>query len=163
MGNVPDVEKVVTRMRLSRPLSRGAVMTACAAGAVGVAGVVFAAVHLGSSSPTSSPVSPSTATGTVVDGQTQVAVVGLRNGRVPWNKPVTVSITNGKLRTVSISADGSGSIDGTLSSGDTVWTSAETLVPLARYHANVSFDDSGSHTKTMVVNFKAADTTKHLK
>jgi lipoprotein-anchoring transpeptidase ErfK/SrfK len=163
MGNVQDVEKVVTGMRLSRPLSRGAVMTACAAGAVGVAGVVLAAVHLGSSSPTNSRVSPSNGTGTVVDGQTQVAVVGLRNGRVPWNKPVTLQITNGKLRTVAVNADGSGSIDGTLSSGDTVWTSAETLVPLARYQANVSFEDAGHHTKTLVVDFKAADAAKHLK
>jgi lipoprotein-anchoring transpeptidase ErfK/SrfK len=159
MGNVPDVVKVVTRMRFSRPLSRGAVVAACAAGAVGVAGVVVAAVHLSSAS---SPTSTSAA-GTVVDGPTQVALVGLRKGHVPWNKPVTLQITNGRLRTVAVTGDGSGAIDGTMSLGDTVWKSAETLVPQTRYRATVSFVDSGDHTRSTVLDFIAADAAKHLK
>jgi lipoprotein-anchoring transpeptidase ErfK/SrfK len=159
MGNDSDAEKVVTCMRLPRPLSRGAVIAACSAGAIGVAGVVVAAVHLSS---TSSAATPS-ATGAVVDGPTQLALVGLRHGHVPWNKPVTLQITNGHLRTVAVTADGSGAIDGTLADADTVWTSAETLTPLARYRATVTFVDSAKDTKSTVLTFIAADAAKHLK
>ncbi|HMC69488.1 MAG TPA: Ig-like domain-containing protein, partial [Mycobacteriales bacterium] len=146
-------------MRFPRPLSRGAVVAACAAGAIGVAGVVVAAVHLSSSS---SPVT-TTSTGTTVDGPTQVALVGLRNGRVPWNKPVTLQITNGHLRSVAVTGNGSGVIDGTLSDGDSIWRSAETLVPTTHYRANVSFVDSADHEQSTVLTFAAADAAKHLK
>lgn len=159
MGNDPDVEKVVTCMRLPRPLSRTAVIAACSAGAIGVAGVVVAAVHLSSSStpPTTSP------DGAVQVGPTSVQLVGLRNGRVAWNKPVTLQITNGRLRTVAVAAAGGGVIDGTLSNGDTVWKSAETLTPLTSYTATVTFIDSAKETKSTQLTFRAADATKHLK
>src|SRR5690348_11186258 len=146
-------------MRFPRPLSRGAVVAACAAGAIGVAGVVVAAVHLSSSS---SPVT-TTSAGTTVDGPTQVALVGLRNGHVPWNRPVTLQITNGHLRSVAVTGDGSGAIDGTLSNGDSVWRSAETLVPLTRYRADVSFVDSAGREQSTQLTFAAADSAKHLK
>src|SRR3954470_15982699 len=100
-------------MRFPRPSSRGAVVAACAAGAIGVAGLVVAAVHLGSSS---APVT-TTSSGTTVDGPTQVQLVGLHNGRVPWNRPVTVQITNGHLRSVAVTGDTTNYIDGTLSDG----------------------------------------------
>jgi len=147
-------------MRFPRPNSRGAVVAACAAGAIGVAGVVVAAVHLSSSS---TPVTTSTSSGTTVDGPTSVQLVGMRNGHVPWNKPVTLQITNGHLRTVAVTADGSSAIDGTLSDGDSTWRSAETLVPLTRYRANVTFVDSANHEKSTVLPFAAADAAKHLK
>jgi len=146
-------------MRFPRPLSRGAVAAACAAGAIGVAGVVVAALHLSSSS---SPVT-TTSAGTTVDGPTQVQLVGLRKGHVPWNKPLAVQITNGHLRSVAVSGDGSGSIEGTLSNGDSVWRSAETLVPLTRYRANVTFVDSADHEQSTTLAFTAADAAKHLK
>ena len=146
-------------MRFPRPMSRGAVVAACAAGAIGVAGVVVAAVHLSSHS---SPVT-TTSAGAAVDGPTQLQIVGLRKGHVPWNRPVTLQITNGHLRAVAVTGDGSGAIDGTLSSGDTVWRSAETLVPLTRYQAKVSFVDADNNEKSTVLSFAAADATKHLK
>ena len=146
-------------MRFPRPSSRGAVVAACAAGAVGVAGVVVAAVHLSSDS---APVT-TTSSGTTVDGPTQVQLVGLHNGRVPWNKPVTLQVTNGHLRSVAVTGDGSSFIDGTLSDGDSVWRSAETLVPLTRYRAEVRFVDSKKNEQSTILRFAAADTTKHLK
>src|SRR4051795_9009161 len=146
-------------MRFPRPSSRGAVVAACAAGAIGVAGVVVAAVHLSSSS---SPVT-TTSAGTTVVGPTQVQLVGLHNGRVPWNKPVTLQITNGRLRSVAVTGNSSGVIDGTLSDGDSIWRSAETLVPTTRYRANITFVDSAHHEQSSVLTFAAADTAKHLK
>src|SRR3954464_11280159 len=146
-------------MRFPRPSSRGAVVAACAAGAIGVAGVVVAAVHLSSDS---APVT-TTSSGTTVDGPTLVQLVGLHNGRVPWNQPVTLQITNGHLRAVAVTGDGSSFIDGTLSDGDLVWRSAETLVPLTRYRAEVTFVDSKKHEQSNILRFAAADATKHLK
>jgi lipoprotein-anchoring transpeptidase ErfK/SrfK len=146
-------------MRFPRPLSRGAVAAATAAGALGVAGVVVAAVHVTSNGSAGAD-NPSGATpGTPA----QVQLVGLRKGHVPWNKPVTIQVLNGKLRTVAVTADGSGAIDGTLSNGDTEWTSAQTLVPLTRYNAQVAYVDSSDHKQTTVLSFRAADAAKHLK
>ena len=158
MGNVPHVVKVVTRMRFPRTLSRGTVAAASAAVVLAVAGVVVAAVHVSSNGP------PATSSqGSVSDGPTQLQLVGARAGRVPWNKPVTLQIVNGKLRSVAVTADGSGAIDGTLTQNDTIWSSAETLVPLTHYRAAVSYVDSGGDTKSAVLTFAAADATKHLK
>src|SRR3954454_22114326 len=147
-------------MRFPRPNSRGAVVAACAAGAIGVAGVAVAAVHLSSSS---TPVTTSTSSGTTVDGPTTVQLVGMHNGHVPWNRPVTLQITNGHLRSVAVTGDGSSFIDGTLSDGDSMWRSAETLVPLTRYRAEVTFVDSQKHEQSTILKFSAADATKHLK
>ena len=159
MGNVPVVVKVVTRMRFPRPLSRGTIAAASAAGVLVAAGVVVAAVHVTS---TSSPVT--TSKGSVSDGPTELQLVGAtKAGRVAWNKPVVLQIANGKLRSVAVTADGSDAIDGTMTDNDTVWTSAETLVPLMRYHAAVSYVDSGGDTKSAVLNFAAVDAAKHLK
>jgi lipoprotein-anchoring transpeptidase ErfK/SrfK len=135
-------------------------VAASAAGALAVAGIVVAAVHLG---PTSSTGGGPSAQGSVSDGPTQLALVGVRAGRVPWNKPVTLQVVNGKLRSVAVTADGSSAIDGTMSDNDTIWTSAETLVPLTRYRAAVSYVDSGDHKKSAVLTFAAADAAKHLK
>src|SRR3954452_15490822 len=146
-------------MRFPRPSSRGAVVAACAAGAIGVAGVVVAAVHLSSSS---APVT-TTSSGTTGDGPTLGQLVGLHNGRVPWNKPVTLQVTNGHLRSVAVTGEGSSFIDGILSDGDSVWRSAETLVPLTRYRAEVTFGDSKKNEQSTILRFAAADTTKHLK
>ena len=159
MGNVPDVVKVVTRMRFPRPLSRGPIVAASAAGALVVAGVVAAAVHVGSTGSTAG----SSTSGSVSEGPTQLTLVGVRSGRVPWNRPVTLQVVNGKLRSVAVTAGGSSAIDGTLSSNDTIWTSAETLVPLTHYSAAVSYVDSSDHTKSAVLTFAAADAAKHLK
>ena len=158
MGNVPDDVKVVTPMRFPR-LSRGAVAAASAAGVLVISGVVVAAVHV-----TSTTGQPATSSqGSVSDGPTQLQLVGAKAGRVPWNKPVVLQVVNGKLRSVAVTADGSGAIDGTLTQNDTVWSSAETLVPLTHYRAQVSYVDSGGDTKSAVLTFAAADATKHLK
>jgi len=161
MGNVPDVEKVEIRMRLpGSAVPRGAIVTASVAGVLGVAGVVVVAVHATSSGPSGSGTG---ANGSGSSPAAQVQLVGLRHGRVPWNKPVTFQVTNGKLRTVAVHADGSFTIDGKLSEGDTRWTSAETLTPLAHYTAAITYVDGASHTKSTEMSFAAADTTKHLK
>jgi lipoprotein-anchoring transpeptidase ErfK/SrfK len=139
-------------------LPRGALVTASVAGVLGVAGVVVAAVHATSGS-------PGGGTGTAATGPTppaQVELVGLRHGRVPWNRHVTFEVTNGKLRTVAVRAENSFTIDGNLSAGDTRWTSAETLTPLAHYTASISYVDGGDHKKTTVLSFAAADAAKHL-
>src|SRR5205823_6805683 len=96
-------------------------------------------------------------------GPARLQLVGVKAHRVPGNKPRTLQIVNGKLRSVAVTADGSGAIDGTLADGDTVWTSAETLVPLTRYRAAVSYHDAKGDTKSAVLVFAAADTAKHLK
>jgi len=161
MGNDPVTEEVVRRMRLPRPLSRGAVITASALVAVGVAGAVVAATHVSSSG--SAAAGAGTGGGAPNDAPTTVTLVGLTAGHVPWNKPVRVQVDNGKLRSVAVAADNSVNIDGVLSADDTIWTSAKTLVPLARYQATVNYLDGHNHSQTSVLNFSAADSSKHLK
>src|SRR5436305_14654800 len=107
MGNVPDVVKVVTRMRFPRPLSRGTIAAASAAAVLAVAGVVVAAVHVTS---TGSP-AVSSSQGSLSDGPTLLQLVDARAGRVPWNKPVTLQIANGNVRIGTVLAYRSGAID----------------------------------------------------
>jgi lipoprotein-anchoring transpeptidase ErfK/SrfK len=128
-----------------------------AVAAVAVAGGVVAGVHAGSSGSTaaSDTSAPPPAT--------QIVLVGLRNGHVPWNKPVRIQVVNGTLRSVSVVEGETAVVDGVLADGDTQWTSAETLVPLSHYQATIDYVDSAHHTKHQVLGFTAADASKHLK
>lgn len=146
-------------MRVFRPLSKGVVLTAGAVGAVGVAGAAVAAVHfLGTSSGRTTP----TAAGASAPPPAVVSIVGMRHGKVPWDKPIRVRVVNGSLQSVELSA-GSATLDGNLSSDDTLWTSATTLVPTASYHADIAYVDGEQKTHHRNVAFAAADTDKHLR
>ncbi|HET6910481.1 MAG TPA: Ig-like domain-containing protein [Mycobacteriales bacterium] len=146
-------------MRFPRLLSRGVVITASAVVAVGAAGAVVAATHVSSSGSTATTAHG----GTVTAAASTVTLVGLKSGHVPWNKPVQILVDNGHLRSVAVTESGNLIVDGVLSSGDTVWTSSKTLVPLTRYVANVSYADSNGHAQSATFNFSAADTSRHLK
>ena len=143
-----------------RPLSKGVVLTAGAVGAVGVAGAAVAAAHFGLGAGGSSKTTP-TAAG-VTPPPAVVAVVGLRHGKVPWDKPIRVRVVNGSLHSVDLSA-GSTTLDGELSQGDTMWTSSTTLVPTASYHVDISYVDGEQHSHHRALTFAAADTDKHLR
>jgi len=147
-------------MPFGRHLSGRVVVALGVVVAVGVAGGVVAGVHAGSngssgSSSTSAQSSPAAAT--------TVAVLGLRKGHVPWNKPVRIQVLNGKLRAVNLVQGDAAVVDGVIGNNGTQWTSAETLVPLSRYQATVSYVDSRNHSRQQVLAFSAADTSKHLK
>jgi lipoprotein-anchoring transpeptidase ErfK/SrfK len=145
-------------MRLVHPLSRGVVVAAVGIGALGVAGAVVAATHIGGSSPGATP----TTTATSPAPPASVSVVGMRRGRIPWNKPLVVRVTNGSLRSVAVDA-GSALIDGVIGSGGTTWRSQNTLVPLTTYVATVTYADLAQHTRTETLKFVSGDTDKHLR
>jgi lipoprotein-anchoring transpeptidase ErfK/SrfK len=146
-------------MRLVRPLSRGVVLSGVGIAALAVAGVVVAATHFGARSShesapaasTSSPASPAV-----------VSVVGVHRGRVPWNRPLVVLVTNGSLRSVEVDA-GSTLIDGVIGSDGTTWHSQTTLVPLTTYVATVTYSDAANRSHTQTLKVVAGDTDKHLR
>jgi len=153
-------------MRFLRPLSRGAALTtgALALAAAGVAGAVVAVSHTTSSTAGSSTTHGASA----ASAPTTVNLIGLRAGRVPWNKPVRIVVDNGRINTVAVStaaaaASDGAPVDGILSSGDTIWTSSKTLVPLTRYVASIGYVDGDGHTQSAQIKFAAADTSKHLR
>src|SRR5947209_18908810 len=107
-------------MPLRRPLSRGAAVALGAVVAVAVAGGVVAGVHAGSGG--SSTASQSS----VPPPPTQITLLGMRNGHVPWNKPVRTQVANGTLRTVNVVKGDAAVVDGVLGANDIRGTSAET-------------------------------------
>ncbi len=145
-------------MRLIRPISRGVVVSGIGVGALAVAGVVIAATHFGGSSHATAPAvsAASPATPAVV------SVLGLRRGRVPWNRPLTVKVTNGSLRSVEVDA-GATLIDGVIDAHGTIWRSQTTLVPLTTYVATVTYADGAARSHTETLKVVAADTDKHLR
>ncbi|MDQ1747617.1 MAG: hypothetical protein QOD07_1880 [Frankiaceae bacterium] len=146
-------------MRLARPLSRGVLVSGIGVGALAVAGVVVAAVHFGG---TSTRGSTPTATTASPPAPAVVTVVGVRRGYVPWNKPLTVRVANGALRSVEVDA-GSTLIDGVIGEHGTTWQSQTTLVPLTKYVATVTYADGASHAHTTTLRVVAADTDRHLR
>src|SRR5690349_16094094 len=81
------------------PLPRPAVAGVAAVAVIGVAGGVVAVNRLsdGHSHKTSVTSTDGGPAATPV-----VAVSGIRNGRVPWNRPITLTVTDGSLRQVSV-------------------------------------------------------------
>jgi len=146
-------------MRFVRPMSRGVLVSGVGVGALAVAGVVVAAVHFGGASTHASAPAATTAS---PPAPTVLTVVGARRGSVPWNKPLTVRVTNGALRSVEVDA-GSTLIDGVIGGNGTIWQSQTTLVPLTKYVATVTYADAASHSHTTTLKVVAADTDKHLR
>ncbi|MCW2601363.1 MAG: lppS 2 [Frankiales bacterium] len=127
------------------------------AGAVAV-GATGAVLLNGSSNPLASVgVGPQpTPAPTVV-----VAVAGARGATVPWSAPLTFSVTDGTITSVTTTAADGTPLAGTLT--PTRWTSNTTLVPRQTYtvHAEVKNGDGKSSTIDKQVQASAATQVLH--
>jgi lipoprotein-anchoring transpeptidase ErfK/SrfK len=149
-------------MRLVRPASPVVVALGAVVAVLGATGAVLAATHVApfdTSASRGAPAQPSLADAV----PPVVTVLGLTNGRVPWNKPLEVEVTNGVIRSVAVTTGEGLAIDGVIGAGSTVWKSAKTLVPLSRYTATVVYVDDAKHVGTTTMSFSAADASKHLR
>src|SRR5947208_9733499 len=108
-----------------RPPSRLVVATLAAIAVVGVAGGVVAVTR-----------SDSTGGDHPAPGQTSapsstasVRVIGLRHGRLPWDRPATLVVTSGSLSTVSVVSVDGNPVTGVLSADGSRWSSTSRLLP----------------------------------
>jgi lipoprotein-anchoring transpeptidase ErfK/SrfK len=147
-------------MRAARALPKGALVAVLTIMALALAGGVYAAVRVLSSRPASADRS-------TVDSEpiaaAKVTVAGLRHGHVPWNKRITLRVTNGSFTSVAVTRDGTWALDGVMRDHATRWISATTLVPTASYTAVVEYVDDANRARRATLSFSAADTDKHLR
>ena len=147
-------------MRRLRPLSRGVVAAVAAVAVLGVGGGVLAASRLGTHG------HPGTAVSGPGDSppaaRPVVAVAGLRHGRVPWNRPVKLTVADGSLQSVLVISRDGNAVDGALSDDGTSWSSRTRLVPRTRYTARVVVSDANDATDEQTLRFASVDTSKHL-
>lgn len=144
----------------SRHLSRAAVVTGAAVAVALVAGGIAAAVAF-SRGTTSGPQARG-ADSVAPPPAASIAFVGVRRDHVPWNKPLSIQITHGRITAVeAMAADGT-LLDGTLASDGSRWTGARTLVPLTGYSARVSYVDLEGKHHHQTLHTAAADTAQHL-
>lgn len=147
------------RMRRLRPLSRSTVVALSAVGVLAVGGGVFAATQLtsgstGSDNAAATPASPAP--------PPVVTVQGLKRGKVPWNRRLTLEVTNGAFVSVEVTRpDGSGLI-GSLTDHGTRWVSITSLVPLSHYVVQTVVRNDNGHDASATMKVVAADTKKHL-
>ena len=142
-----------------RPLSRGAIVAVSAIAIVSVAGAVVAATR---------DASRGTVVGAAAGSEggphpaAVVSIDGLKDDRVPWDKHLTLVITNGMLRTVDVTRPDGTALDGSITDNAGQWISATKLVPLTKYVANVSYSDQAGHDLTQTLQFRTTDSKKHL-
>ena len=72
--------------------------------------------------------------------------VNLRGATAAAGKPVTVTLAAGKLRTVTVSADGGGALAGRLSPDGRTWTSARPAAPGTTYRVEAKDTGGGRDT-----------------
>jgi lipoprotein-anchoring transpeptidase ErfK/SrfK len=138
-----------TRASISRALL--AVVAAAAVGGVGV-------VVLSSSD---SPTAVQAAGPHPAPAPSAVAQVDQTTGStVPWDQPLTVSVTNGRLTSVTVTGPDGAPLVGTLTPQG--WTSATTLVPRTTYrvHAELVNDDGHESSYDRAVRASAAKELK---
>lgn len=148
--------------RFSRPVPRWAlVATGIAGGLVVVATVAAATTTMkSSSSETKTTVSKVV---TPPPPPAVVTVANLKGTTVPWDKPLTVTITGGKLLEVGATQDDGGTVSGTLSADATRWQSAGTLVPLSKLMLFVSYLDEHRQRVLKDYALSIGDSAKHLR
>jgi lipoprotein-anchoring transpeptidase ErfK/SrfK len=144
-------------MRLTLPLSRGAIAAVAAVALAGAGGTVAAVTQLSDSTGGSDASAAATGSG---DAPT-VALKGLRHGRVPWNKHLRVKTANGTISSIKVYDRNGTPVPGTLAKDGTVWKSAAKLVPMTRYRAQVVLA-GGGESLTRTLKFRATDSHRHL-
>lgn len=142
-------------------LPRVAVVSGGAVAVALLAGGIAAAVVLGGGSSTPQA-RTTTATPTPPPPAAQVAFVGERSGHVPWDRPLQVSITNGRITKVVATAGDGSLIDGTVDAAGSRWAGEGTLVPLTAYTATVDYTDLLKHHREVTLRTAAADAARHL-
>ena len=104
--------------------------------------------------------SPGTAPAAVVVADPVVTPVGQTAGRVPWDKPLTLSVTDGTLREVTGTDPDGNPLEGTLT--DDGWTSSSTLLPASTYRLKAVVVDAAGHEREVAVNTRTALPAKVL-
>ena len=144
-------------MRLTLPLSRGAIAGVAALVVAGAGGTVAAVSQL---SDGKGGTNASAATGEPGDRPT-VMLQGLRHGRVPWNKHLRVDAANATISSIRVYDRDGTPVPGSLDSDATAWRSSAKLVPMTRYRAQVVLAGSGQ-SLTRTLKFRATDSHRHL-
>lgn len=144
-------------MRLTRPLSRGVVATIAAVVLLGGGGAVVAATQFGGDG--------AEGVATVRDepgARPGIEVLRLDNGKVPWNRKLTVLARNASLGSVTLRDRAGTLVNGVRSADGTRWRSADRLVPKAKYVGQVDLLAADGQTVSKRVRFRATDADKHL-
>src|SRR5437763_10003224 len=129
-------------MRPFRPRSRAAVVALGCGVVLCIGGVVVAATQVGSGGRPGA----TTVSGSGVAPVAAISVEGINwRGRVPWNRRMTLTITDGRFRTVTVTTAHGASLPGTLSADETTWTSSTRLVPRTHSLADVDYADDAAH------------------
>lgn len=90
-----------------------------------------------------------------------IAAVGSTTGKVPWDRPLTVHVTDGTLRAVTaIDPDGA-PLAGQLSGNG--WTSAGTLVPASMYQLTATVVDGAGKKRELALTTSTTPATKVLR
>ena len=90
-----------------------------------------------------------------------VLAAGQQKGTtVPWSAPLTLTVTDGTLKSVSVVGPGGSSLAGTLAAG--TWTSATTLVPARSYAVTAQVEDTAGKDQTLTQTFVASNAEQVL-
>ncbi len=92
-----------------------------------------------------------------------VKVANVTGSTVPWDKPLVVTITGGRLLGVGATQDDGKVIEGSVSTDAARWQSDGTLVPLSRLLLFVTYRDGGGQRVTRSFPLSVADSVKHLR
>jgi lipoprotein-anchoring transpeptidase ErfK/SrfK len=79
-----------------------------------------------------------------------LTLAGQTAGRVPWDQPLTLALTEGTLQDVTVLDQDGTVVDGELSA--TGWSSATTLVPASTYRLSATVVDTGGRVRTLALN-----------
>ena len=124
-----------------------------AGGAFG-GGIGYAVSQRGSSGVTSSSDSTPVPTPTL-------ATLGEVGGTVPWDKPLSLAVTDGTLRSVTATDPDGKPVEGTLT--DDAWASLTTLLPSSTYTVAATVVDKGGKTRQLSLTTKTAAPAHVLK
>ena len=108
------------------------------------AGCTHGATTAGSSLPASSPPPPAPV----------LAALQQKGTTVPWSIPLTLTVTDGSLESVTATGPGGAAVDGTLAGG--TWTSAATLIPARSYAVSAQVKDASGKTLTLSQTYVAS-------
>jgi lipoprotein-anchoring transpeptidase ErfK/SrfK len=131
------------------------VLAGLAAGAVVVGGGVAWSV---TRSPSSHPVA---AADTTPIPTPVVTTVGQVAGRVPWDKPLVVSVTDGTIKSVRATDVKGKPVDGDLAT-DGSWTSAATLLPASFYRVSATVVDKAGKSSQVALSTRTSLPSKTL-
>jgi len=89
-----------------------------------------------------------------------VTTVGQAGGKVPWDKPLALSVVDGTLRTVSAVDPDGNLLDGVLTG--TGWSSATTLLPGSTYHLTATVVDTAGKGHQVAVTTRTTPPSRTL-